>query len=288
MYYKIKLYYNNWLLDINASKCETILFRDIIDRCHKYTQKNWKDFSIYDNIEKTIKIPHKNTVKYLGVYLDELLRFNIHINNQLKKAVGTYKGLHRLFYSKKLAARAKVIAYLCLIRPIITYACPVWFNTSASAMEKIRLFERKCLRTSLNFFRNDDHKKFSKNTLVYQKAKTIRIDIFILKLIRNHIKNAIYNKSNPLIHEPFQQPDCLYRSRLENGFISPELFKFLDEKGYIFNKNGIPIIYHISRDSRNKKITYVPNRINTNDLIYDYSLNITDIKVVKNFKYKKK
>ena len=97
----------------------------------------------------------------------------------------------------------------------------------------------------------------------------------------------IYNKSNHLIHETFEQPNDLHCSCLKNGSTLPESFKFLDEKGYILNKDSISIIYHIARDARNRKIKYESERINMNDLIYDHSPNKIGIKVLENFKYTK-
>ncbi|KNC20875.1 hypothetical protein FF38_04214 [Lucilia cuprina] len=46
--------------------------------------------------------------------------------------------------------------YQSLIRPIITYACSIWFNISASNMEKIRIFERKCLRACTSLYRSSE------------------------------------------------------------------------------------------------------------------------------------
>ena len=52
--------------------------------------------------------------------------------------------------------RINVIVYQTLIRPKITYGCPIWFNISPSNMEKLRVFERKCLRTCVSKFRSSE------------------------------------------------------------------------------------------------------------------------------------
>lgn len=100
LYNKIKTFYTNWGLKINASKCESILFRNVLSNYTKKYKKIWKQFQLNDKENDIITpIPHKNQVRYLGVILDERLRFNIHINIQLEKASNTFKKLHKLFYS---------------------------------------------------------------------------------------------------------------------------------------------------------------------------------------------
>lgn len=64
---------------------------------------------------------------------------------QLKKAVLTFMKHKRLFYSKYLHPKIKIICYQLLIRPLITYGCPIWYNINAALMEKLRILERKCL-----------------------------------------------------------------------------------------------------------------------------------------------
>ncbi|OXU19100.1 hypothetical protein TSAR_009319 [Trichomalopsis sarcophagae] len=156
LYNKIKTFYTNWGLKINASKYETILFRNTLSNYTRKNKKIWKQFQLND-VENDIvtPIPHKNHVRYLSVILDERLRFNIHINAQLEKASNTCKKLHKLFYSPYLCKKTKVMAYLTLIRPILTYGCNIWSNVSASYMEKLRPFERKCLRACLRRYRYD-------------------------------------------------------------------------------------------------------------------------------------
>ncbi|OXU20682.1 hypothetical protein TSAR_012602 [Trichomalopsis sarcophagae] len=108
LYNKIKSFYNNWGLTINASKCESILFRNILDKYSKQNQRSCKQFQLIDvENDEEIKIPHKPHVRYLGIILDERLRFNVHVNTQLSKATNTFKKLHNLFYSPYLCSRTK-------------------------------------------------------------------------------------------------------------------------------------------------------------------------------------
>ena len=217
---KIINYYKNWKLKVNPKKCETILFRDILDGKDLHTRKNWKNFKIVDTISNTI-IPHKRTVKYLGIHLDDRLKFNHHIQIQVNKAKNTFNKLHRLFYCKHLSNRAKIISWMSLIRPILTYACPIWFNVSASQMEKLRFLERKIIRVSLFKYRDKDHNFMKKvsNFDLLNEAQIPRIDCFMIKLIRNHIKNSIGHRENNLIYGPYFHKPQFHANSLKSGFI---------------------------------------------------------------------
>ena len=133
--------YIQWNLKLNPSKCETILFHKPFNNLSNNKRTEIKNFYISIKIDNKIyKIEHKKEVRYLGVTLDHLLRLNSHIHIQLAKAKKAFKKYSRLFFSKSLSPRSKIICYLLLLRPIITYAAPIWWNTSASLMERIQKF----------------------------------------------------------------------------------------------------------------------------------------------------
>ncbi|CAB0039648.1 unnamed protein product [Trichogramma brassicae] len=139
--------------------------------------------------------------------------------DSLKKASDAFKKLHNLFYTPHLGSKAKIICYQCLIRPLLTYGCPIWYNMSASAMEKLRLFERKILRACLNKYRTveSNYKKRINNFKILEMAMLPRIDTFIIYLIRNYIKQAIINKSNSLIFGPYYHNNLYLINALERG-----------------------------------------------------------------------
>lgn len=142
---KILDLYHTWKLKVNINKCETILFRPNTNKVHKKYCVQWRDFKITP-AENENSIPHKTNVKYLDVYLDEKLRYMEHVNKQIQKARSAFSGAQSLFHSRKLKSKIKVVCYMVLIRPIISYCGEIWFNIGPSVMEKLRAFERNCLR----------------------------------------------------------------------------------------------------------------------------------------------
>lgn len=91
---------------------------------------------IDQNAATEIPVLTNNTVNYLGVNIDHLLRLNEHHRIQLNKAKEVYRKHYNLFYSKGLQPKAKIICYQLSIRLIITYSAPLWWNTGPSVIEK--------------------------------------------------------------------------------------------------------------------------------------------------------
>ena len=126
----------------------------------------------------------------------------------------------RLFHSKYLNTRAKLICHMLLVRPVITYAAPCWYNVNMSTMEKFRAFERKCIRICCRVNRNKEHdnRKYCTNKKIYNIAKIPRIDNFIIKITRsyfNSIKNIkVIKKDNEYIKKIIRSGVCTTRSVL--------------------------------------------------------------------------
>lgn len=250
----INRYCITWHFKINVDKCESILFRPPVANLSSKNKKGWRDFKI--KIQDKI-IPHKEIVKYLGVHLDHLMRFHKHIKIQLEKAKNALMANSNLFHSKYLNPKAKIICYMLLIRPIITYAAPVWFNTSASAMEKTRSLERSCLRSCLGLYRTPEScfQKYYSNKILYNAAAIPRIDIFILKVIREY-----YRLMKTIRHDVIQSSLNITPQEVQvqctKGYVYPAAFLHLDRIGVLQNSENVPELYHISRNERNKKIQH--------------------------------
>ena len=141
---------------------------------------------------------------------------------------------------------------------------------SASAMEAIRIFERKCLRACTGLYRSPEsnYLKYISNTKLYNSAQISRIDNFILNLIRKYYIQVVQITENSLIFGSVYPNEQYFEKTLRTGFIPPEAFPFLDTRGFIQDDNDIPILYHISRNRNNKKILIDPlldiRRLNSN------------------------
>lgn len=125
---KINSFYCIWNLRINPEKCETAVFRRESNHLSKKAIDQIKNFQISTlspNTKELIKIPHKTILKYLGVEIEQFMRLRHHPDTQLVKAKAAFKANSRIFYNKNLSRKTKIICYLLLVRPIITYAAPI-------------------------------------------------------------------------------------------------------------------------------------------------------------------
>ena len=226
---------HTWKLKINVLKCETILFRPPLSQSSRSARRNWRTFQIKEQKEGGEPVPHKSFVKYLGFNIDQTLYFNKHIDIQLRKATNAFSMLSRLVYNKHLNYKIKIKCYLLIIRPLLTYACPIWYNISPSIMERIRIFERKYLRACLGKYRTaeSDYQKYISNEEIYNLDNVNKIYTQILKITRNHFANTRTVTDNSLIFGIYYPNDQYYTNVIKTNFIPLEAFMYLDKNGYI-------------------------------------------------------
>ena len=123
-------------------------------------------------------------------------------------------------------------------------------------MEKLRVFERKYLRSCTYLFRtpNSNYIKLFSNQILYHKAKVRRIDNFVIHLIRNHVIECFDCYDNNLILAPYYT-DYHIKIYFKFGYVPPEIFLYLESNDFMQNETEIPISYHIYRRATNKTIS---------------------------------
>ncbi|XP_063993676.1 uncharacterized protein LOC135171219 [Diachasmimorpha longicaudata] len=255
---KINNLYSMWNLKMNPNKCETILFRKPYRFLPGNRTKGITSFKISTSCPVTreiIELPHRNEVTYLGMKIDNLIRNNKHTYTQQLKASNRFKSLSRLFHNKNITKTSRLICYLILVRPLLTYASPIWWNIGSRVMERTRRLERRCIRAGLRLYRNENSgftKKIS-NKQLYNTAKIQRIDNFILRLTRDYYKNLKTIKNEAL--EKLSTVDPIQTTiASHSGYFPPQAFTFFDRISLIQNEDNIPLIYHYDRNSTNKKL----------------------------------
>ncbi|CAG5096893.1 Similar to jockey\pol: RNA-directed DNA polymerase from mobile element jockey (Drosophila funebris), partial [Cotesia congregata] len=250
---KINNLYARWNLRVGPGKCETIVFRKpamFVTKSKRINNDRFIIETFHPETRENIKVPTVNSVKYLGMDIDYLAKCNTHLpglDSQLKKARNSYRSLGRLFHNKFITPRAKIICYQLLVRPLLTYAAPVCWNIGAAHMEKLRMFERSCLRTALV---DKQGRERVSNKELYNAAKIPRIDNHRIKLTRDY-----YSKLNIINNELIKKLKYVNGDILTNaqkGLLQPQAFTTLDKLGIIQDSMNIPILYHKSRHKSNK------------------------------------
>ena len=97
-------------------------------------------------------IPWSPHIRYLGLVLDPKLLFTRHLRSVLHKATGTFLALFPLLArDSSLSITNKLTLFKLLIRSTLTYAAPVWSNTSFSNYRSLQIIQSKCLRVIGNY-----------------------------------------------------------------------------------------------------------------------------------------
>ena len=91
---------------------------------------------------KTIK--QVTSAKYLGITINEKLRWAEHISNISKKANATLGFLHRNL--KKCPSFIKNSCYKSLIVPILEYCCTVWDPHILKDIDRIDRIQKRAAR----------------------------------------------------------------------------------------------------------------------------------------------
>ena len=158
-----------WCIRLNESKCEAKIFtlkryRHPPEICINEVNITWN--------------PSDKAVKYLGVYLDQRLTWSYHINYRLNLGYTRLRQLYPLINrNSTMKVQCSLLLYKSLIRPLIMYACQVWFNTTATNFKKLQTLQNKILRIITNapwFVRNRQiHNELKMETIkMYAKRLT--------------------------------------------------------------------------------------------------------------------
>jgi hypothetical protein len=159
----------SWKIRLNSLKTESILFTKSL-----IMQREKENHKISFNGESLEWLPW---VKYLGVVLDSKLLLSKNIENNVAKAGKVMKVLFPLLKKNScLPLKPKLTLYRSYIRPILTYACPVFANAAKTHLNKLQVLQNKNLRMVLNApFR-------TRIKTLHKKANMPTISEFITKL----------------------------------------------------------------------------------------------------------
>ncbi|UYV84156.1 hypothetical protein LAZ67_X001354 [Cordylochernes scorpioides] len=191
---------DEWKLDINPTKTQAILF----------PPRDNKKFKPQTNLTvNSSTISWADHAKYLGVTLDSKLKFNLHVQNTIRKAKIAKISLSSLLnFKSNLTTKHKFTLYKTCILPIITYALPVWGKyITPTDKKRIDAFMRICLRTTIGAPFNLSN-KILKEDLNQPNLEEIYQDS------ATRLFSQFQKSSNPTIQEIVQnQGDLSHRIR---------------------------------------------------------------------------
>jgi len=129
----LSTWYKDWGIKINETKsihC-TFTLRQIV--CPP----------IYLN---NVSLPTAQNVRYLGLHLDRRLTWATYTHNKRLALNNRSRQLRYLHTSQHINLKNKLLLYKLLLKPIWTYSIQFWGAAKKSNLNKIQIFQSKCLR----------------------------------------------------------------------------------------------------------------------------------------------
>ena len=166
----LERWFSDWRILINPSKSAAVLFT-------RRRGRRTETPSPVVMFGETI--PWVNQTRYLGLIMDKQLTWKPHVDHVRKKAWGGMAALRSIMgRSGKLSLKNKILLYKTMIRPIMTYAAPVWGHARRSTMDKLQIVQNKILREAVNapwFVRNADIRKDTNVRLIMEFIKELSV-----------------------------------------------------------------------------------------------------------------
>lgn len=129
---KVSKFFKAWKIKVNSAKTEFIVF----------THSRVMNKRLADNppIFEGVTFKWQPFVTYLGVDLDQKLNFGQHISKVISKARKMVSVNYSLLKKKSAVSKhAKISIYRSIIRPILTYACPIYSNCPKKFFSKLQI-----------------------------------------------------------------------------------------------------------------------------------------------------
>lgn len=175
---KVSDWCNKWLLKVNASKCETILF----NRSRKKKHLLFHNRIIFNGEQ----VQHVNHAKYLGVTLDKKLTWNLHIEATRRRAMARLAQLYPLLNPKSFIKKSTALhIYKATILPLLCYASPAWSGAITSNIKKLQIVQNKVLK-SINHF-----PMYTKITNIHMGFKIPMLNVYL-----STQNNSFYRKAS--------------------------------------------------------------------------------------------
>lgn len=128
----LQRYFMKWKIKINADKLQTIIFPT------KHDQTKPSLHIMYENH----RVPLVQSVKYLGVTLDEMLTYEEHINNVIDKAITYVDKFTPILMSRRLSTETKLLLYITIIRPIMTHGSPICVRAAPDVLNRLDVLQQ--------------------------------------------------------------------------------------------------------------------------------------------------
>ena len=187
---KVAEWSDKWRMKLNTDKCKAM----------SITRRRTKIENHYVLNDTPLELV--TSAKYLGVTIQDDLKWNSHVTNITKKANNTLAFLRRNIRIK--STDLKTNAYKALVRPLVEYASSVWDPHTNNLINNIEMVQRRAARYTLGKYRYTDSVDAMLEELKWpslqQRRQQSRLTMFY-KLHNNHIHIDAQNYITQASHQ---------------------------------------------------------------------------------------
>lgn len=179
---------NNKLV-VNASKTKFMTFK----------QKNKKMVPIKVNINNKV-IDEVETIKYLGVWVDNRLSWKQHIQSVEDKLVPLIGALYRC--RDILCNKTKKLLYHAHIQSHLNYNITTWGNATKTLLSKLQRTQNKCIKSLYNIKRLTPTNQLYNSVDLSNVETILRIkqSTLIYNIVRKKLKSNSSLSTNNMVH----------------------------------------------------------------------------------------
>ena len=159
----VKQWSDTWLLKLNEKKCKVISYgKEPLDKTEYFIDSGTEQYQL-EKLE---------FINDLGIIFDTDLKFNIHINEKVKKAYSILGVINRNF--KYMSKQTFILIYKSMVRSHLEYGNCVWSPTRIIDIEKLERVQKRA--TKMIFFDKkisyeERLKSLNLPTLKYRRAR---------------------------------------------------------------------------------------------------------------------
>ena len=239
-------YFCKWDMKLNLDKTNCIIFKGRRGRLFP----NARGFiPVLELDGVAIRVSH--SIKYLGVIFHEDFEFYRHIDYILLKVRRVYFYYCSLLRGNGgLNRKIRLLFYKQIVRPLMSYAFPIWFGISSHQMERLRIWERRIVSACLNLKPRMHHSEVFRKpscSIIYEKMCFERIDVFLMRTAIAFLQNSS-NLRNSIVNNCLTNSYDLESVRCHR-YLSPTDILTLRDAGLLYRDDRL-LFYHRRINSR--------------------------------------
>lgn len=210
---KITKWFDNNLLTINLSKTMYIPFSS-----YKRGLLSYKTIEINLRHRNTIwTLKNSEYVKYLGILVDNHLRWNHHIENLVKKLRSLSYMFQKLKYILNIHELKSV--YFALVQSLLTYGIIGWGGAYSNVLKPLEIIQKRILKIIFNFSVRFPTEELFKDI----KICDLR-NLFYLNILTNMSKHKLFSDPSSHIHNT--------RHKAQLNLLLPKKSKTIGQRVY--------------------------------------------------------